>query len=341
MLSLKKSLDEAERQEALFRTSLACYLSAIQSVERNVIETQPALAEEHRQRLRLLHRQVTGEPTPELLEQSRGNLDAEVSNYTQQVRTLLKQKETDLQDILKILGDAVETLQVRNNQYDNRLSGVTQELEVVSRIDDLSVMRRKLADQVAELKSCVETLRREGQISVLELQKKTESFHGRLLQAEKLASTDHLTGVLNRREAENKIQERIQAGNPFCLIVLDLNRFKQINDRLGHIAGDQVLKTFADRLCQLVRPTDTVGRWGGDEFVAIMDCSLYDGMLRTRQIGERVRGNYVLKLDSGEVRVEVSASMGVAEYMRGETAEQLFNRADALQYQRKQAGTLA
>ena len=83
----------------------------------------------------------------------------------------------------------------------------------------------------------------------------------RLRETETLASKDELTGLLNRRSLENRIEIAIASVHTFCLVLLDLNGFKQINDSHGHAAGDRLLKQFADELRANVRASDTVGRW--------------------------------------------------------------------------------
>jgi len=158
-------------------------------------------------------------------------LDQELRTYAEKVSAHFGQKEQDLREIIVILGEAAETLNLRNDSYNAKLRGFTKELEAASKLDDLGQMRRRLAEQVAGLKVCVESLFTEGQSSVGAMQMELKGFQARLEQAERLASTDALTGLMNRREAENKLREIIRSGETFCLIMLDLDRFKWINDR--------------------------------------------------------------------------------------------------------------
>src|SRR5262249_15551644 len=88
--------------------------------------------------------------------------------------------------------------------------------------------------------------------------------------AKALAKTDPLTGLGNRRRAEEAIQAAISSGRPFSLLVFDLNGLKPINDRYGHNRGDQLLKQVALGLSNAVRGSDVVCRWGGDEFVIVL-----------------------------------------------------------------------
>ncbi len=104
-----------------------------------------------------------------------------------------------------------------------------------------------------------------------------------LKELHKQATTDHLTGLLNRRallEALRKEVERIKGSNrknTLCLCFMDLDNFKLINDTFGHAEGDKVLKAFASILRETLKSYDIVGRWGGDEFVAgVINCENFD-----------------------------------------------------------------
>jgi diguanylate cyclase (GGDEF)-like protein len=167
------------------------------------------------------------------------------------------------------------------------------------------------------------------------IEQELKVFEDRLRNAERMASTDSLTDLFNRREGEKRAEERIRAGRIFCLLVLDLNHFKWINDRYGHNCGDQVLKLVARKLEEQIRPSDTVCRWGGDEFLIIMECDLGVAMNRSRQIGEKLCGRYAVTISGRRSEVEVSACLGVAAHNPGETIEQVFERADAMLYQIK------
>lgn len=153
----------------------------------------------------------------------------------------------------------------------------------------------------------------------------------RLKDAERLARTDALTGLGNRREAEGAIREAIAGARPFCLLIFDLNGFKAINDCYGHVQGDQLLKALAKRMQSAVRAADIVCRWGGDEFVVVLnESSMTDAEDRARQIQAGAFGEFTLYRGSETIRVRVSAGVGAAEYKSGESAAEFFERADLL-----------
>ncbi len=157
------------------------------------------------------------------------------------------------------------------NRHSSQLQELAGELEVVAELDNLSLIRDRLTESVGWLKSCADSMKHEEAASAEEMQTELRAVQGRLHEAESLAARDCLTGLANRREAEKLMARRIQAGRPFCIILFDLDNFKQVNDRHGHHVGDHILKAFSNRLASQFRRDDVPCRWGGDEFLVVMN----------------------------------------------------------------------
>ena len=156
---------------------------------------------------------------------------------------------------------------------------------------------------------------------------------------ERRATTDELTGLVNRREFERITEEELLAAERFntgvCLMLIDLNGFKQINDTLGHQFGDLVLQAAAARLKSAVRDTDVVGRWGGDEFVILLP-GIEDGT-GVRASAERIGRSLADTAIVGEVIV--TAAIGAALFPRhGRELDDLISAADVAMYSAKSTG---
>src|SRR5258708_3287249 len=128
---------------------------------------------------------------------------------------------------------------------------------------------------------------------------------------------------------------RVAADRQFCLLLFDLDTFKRINCDYGHLCGDEILKQLGSRLSSHVRPRDFVCRWGGDEFVAILECPLANAQARAQELAQLLGGSYKVILEGQEIDVNIGVSFGVSERLQGESAEQVFQRADEGMYRQK------
>jgi diguanylate cyclase (GGDEF)-like protein len=156
---------------------------------------------------------------------------------------------------------------------------------------------------------------------------------------EQMATTDMLTGLLNRRvvtdmaEAELKLIER--SGSPLCVAVIDLDHFKDINDRFGHHAGDTALKEFAQCTAPQLRQVDKLARWGGEEFLLLLpQLTQAEALTALERLRKTVEG-LVFK---DHALMRLTFSVGIAQVQPGETLEQLVDRADHAVYDAKRAG---
>jgi len=161
-------------------------------------------------------------------------------------------------------------------------------------------------------------------------------------QLKHLATHDVLTGLPNRSLLLDRLSQTVahakRNSTRFMVAFIDLDRFKWVNDNLGHEAGDQLLQTVARRLLDTLRESDTVARIGGDEFVALLSGSdsLDDGLHTINRIVERV--SQLITLDNG-YEINVSCSVGCSTFPEdGAAAEELLVAADAALYQAKEAG---
>ena len=157
-----------------------------------------------------------------------------------------------------------------------------------------------------------------------------------------MAVVDTLTGLNNRRFFDTNyaacVGEAARKGRPLCLMLLDIDFFKRVNDSYGHDAGDQILKSFAARIRRVVRSSDLVCRLGGEEFGILMPDTPLEIAMR---VAERVRG--VVEADlftyaPDHPAIRVTASIGLAARTGGDNPDSLMRRADSALYQSKDAG---
>lgn len=156
-----------------------------------------------------------------------------------------------------------------------------------------------------------------------------------------LARTDELTQVANRRvlieRIENEVDRSERYGGELSLLILDIDDFKDVNDRFGHLLGDEVLRTLASLLEETSREPDVVGRYGGEEFgVVLPQTGLDEGVALAERVIERVRDEQFER--NGET-LSITCSVGVAELSESESnGEELLRRADDALYRAKKRG---
>jgi two-component system cell cycle response regulator len=155
------------------------------------------------------------------------------------------------------------------------------------------------------------------------------------------ATYDALTGVVNRAvvmdSLRTELSRQVRDHRPFGIVLIDIDHFKQINDTYGHICGDAVLKEVAQRMKNSVRPYDTVGRYGGEEFLIVVSSSDEQG---TMSLAERVRfalESRPIETEAGEVSVTVSCGVAVSN-AKGTDPQSLLRLADEALYRAKQQG---
>lgn len=180
-------------------------------------------------------------------------------------------------------------------------------------------------------------------VAMTEAQKRIERQQARIAELENLSVTDELTGAMNRRGFDMQLRKALAQSKRSSadgtdteggvVLMIDLDRFKSVNDTYGHAAGDELLRLVAGVLIRDVRASDTVARLGGDEFAVLMpDLDAADGLDRARRLEKRLNAT---RLSWGELVLPVSASVGAVSYRPQDRPVELMKRADEIMYRRK------
>jgi diguanylate cyclase len=151
----------------------------------------------------------------------------------------------------------------------------------------------------------------------------------------KLAALDPLTGLYNRRSGEQRLAEEISRAQRYdrllTILLLDLNGLKDVNDRFGHAAGDDLLRRFAEHLSRAIRGSDLAVRLGGDEFLVLLpECKLEDVRLILNRLNDRT-------MEFGGQSITITFSAGWTNFKPGESSEDVLKRADDALYVNKRA----
>ena len=346
MISLKKYLDmdpdhpraSEPDTKALLSATLESYCSALLAMAKNGARACPALGSDLQQGLAGIQKRLSHQVTAAVVSETGKHVEEQLLQWGNRTAEYFKNKTTEVKDLLLTLARTAESMGERDQKYTRQLGEFTAQLQTIANLDDLTQMRSSLLLRAAELKTCVDRMAQDSTKSVVRLQQEVSTYETKLKTFEELALRDTLTGLANRRSVEERIEWRISHGQVFCVVILDLDRFKQVNDSYGHVAGDDLLKQFSQELRSNIRPTDVVGRWGGDEFIMVLDCDLPGARTQIERMQKWVFGDYTIQLAAGKnkVKINLDASIGLAQWQPGETTQHLTERADAAMYQEKE-----
>ncbi|MBA6420311.1 GGDEF domain-containing protein [Pseudomonas sp. 5Ae-yellow] len=263
------------------------------------------------------------------LSQFQGNLEDAQSSYVDSLETD-RTLEVDIRDEVKVLHEDVreaEDLDTLKANVEAKLSSLLSKV-------DLARDRREARDsKVSErLTTMVE------RIQVMEVEAQT--FRKHLEEQRQQAMIDTLTGLANRAGLQKRMSEEFERwqryGGQLLLVVLDVDHFKSINDRFGHLAGDKVLRLIALQLSRRLRKTDYIGRFGGEEFVVLMPgTTLEQGAIALEELRAGIEGS-PFHFKNEPVRVTIS--IGYTQFCKGDTLDTVFERADKAMYSAKDQG---
>jgi len=192
----------------------------------------------------------------------------------------------------------------------------------------------KLLDDFQQLEAELKKARRTIEIKEIELK-------AVLAQSHEISNSDVLTFLPNRRKIIGDLQAEViraaRYGSPLSISLVDIDHFKNVNDNYGHLTGDETLRTIAARLRDQIRHPDTIGRYGGEEFLIVLPNS--DSKDATEQAARLCQQIRDLKIDTEKHQFTVTISVGVAQFRNGqENWEQFLSRADDALYQAKENG---
>jgi diguanylate cyclase len=334
MVSLRESIEEHERREALLGKSLECYSSAIDDVEKYIFRQYPTKFGMAPPSFAQERSQIRNGPACELLDETRQRLSNELADAAERLKTQMAGM-VELRQVLSLIEQTTTSLTKQGEQRVSSFSDVASTLQVSMSLNSIDDFRNLLGVQVRNLRTLVDEMRQENRALVSELEKEMSTYRRKLDEAEKLAGTDPLTGLDNRRSFERRVRQLLDADQRFTLMILDLDHFRSINNQYGHIRGDEILQEFARRMQDVLRDGEHACRWGGDEFVILCLSPMRETVERSNDIEATLAGHYRLSGPGVSVVVRIGISIGLAEAHPGESASQIFARADALLYREK------
>jgi diguanylate cyclase len=262
-------------------------------------------------------------------------------DYFRQAQGYLLERENEIKEVIDLLREALSTLTGEADTFNQRLLDSSVRFKRLVEIEDLRELKRQITQEVNEFTRIVAEKRKRDQEVYAKMSKRFEVLQEKLRQTKQEVLLDPLTHVGNRRSMDHALKRAIQESKkPIILAILDIDDFKDINDIYGHQVGDQALMCVAGWLVANVRSGDFLARYGGDEFVVLLtNTSLPQAEMRFLQLLANIAASQFNYHDGNETRtIRLSVSCGLAEYLAGDTSDDLMRRADKGLYEAKKRG---
>ncbi len=280
----------------------------------------------------------------EIIEQTEGN---PAENLWEIYRRFFVQEDKALDKMRQELRRIIVNMQDEFTHSGENLSSYTKTLNRFAKILDtqkspetMSVEVQKVIDDTHSMESSQERV--ESQISSIMLE--VESLRKELEQVKEESLTDALTGILNRKAFDATLEQTIQSAHkqsaPFCLLMLDIDHFKQFNDTYGHLVGDKVLRFVASTLKRCLKGQDIAARFGGEEFAMILPQTALTGGAEaiSEQIRQAISSGDLKDKGNGQSYGRITVSIGIAQFRMNELPNDLIGRADRALYLAKERG---
>lgn len=257
--------------------------------------------------------------------------------------SLVEQEKEELKAIIGSLAGYIQSLSVSSESYGAKLDNYSKKIISATSLDEIKKIQHAILAETLEIQKANTEMREkfvEANMKVAEAGEKIARLEKELMMARQEKAVDSLTRVFNRGYFDERIKEAVaqfkRTGESCCLIMLDIDSFKDFNDTYGHQAGDQVLAKIAEIIKESVRASDTVARYGGEEFALILyRARLKNAMKMAENIRKNVRLHEFVVLDKV---IRVTVSMGVTEFTPADEPKDIIERADKGLYEAKREG---
>jgi diguanylate cyclase len=245
----------------------------------------------------------------------------------------------DIQQLLEQLASSTKETDSQAHQFDTSLHEYDATLKQNLDPPKLMALIKSMASDTGKMIDSMQDLQSELVVS----KQKVEKLHQELQSARGEALIDPLTGILNRRGFENSAKltlsnhEALSKG--LCLLMVDIDHFKQINDTYGHLFGDKVIRAIANTLKSKVRGQDSVARMGGEEFALLLaETDISGARTVAENMRQTIEGCQIQRLDTHERIGGITISIGIAAYTGGNNLVDLLGDADKALYTSKRQG---
>lgn len=240
---------------------------------------------------------------------------------------------------IEAVHEAINSAMTTANAYSGSLQSASGDLQGEINVDTMRALAERLLNETRRMQATNMALEQKLEASRDDI----ASLQRDLDDVRRESMLDPLTKIANRKSfdegIDRAIKDAVSTKDPLCLMIIDIDHFKNFNDTYGHQTGDQVLRLVAMTLKSNIKGKDLAARYGGEEFVAILPSTDIEGaVIVAENIRKAIQAKELLKRSTNEKLGRITASFGVAAFRPNDTAASLIERADRCLYAAKHAG---
>lgn len=337
---VEKSMILQEKSDVFLR-SIDAMIHFLKSF---AIDDKEIHSDRFKKSLDVLNEQFAADERPKRIELNFEHQKNKILSFIEHQHHYIADREKELRDIIDLLTKAMANLDVENREFYHRVQDQSEKMEKITRLDDIKKIKSALAHEVSQMREIVELKKDQDRRQVQLLAGQVDSLRRELEKTRAKSMTDGLTGVYNREAFDDTLVDLIERNRvmntTFSLMILDLDDFKQINDKYGHVIGDRVLVAFSKKCRSSIRGDDYIARYGGEEFAIILPgANMKNALKKGRQICDAVAATrYATSTSQEDDYLSVTVSIGVTDFNKDDTPESMINRADKALYKAKNNG---
>jgi diguanylate cyclase (GGDEF)-like protein len=309
MISIGSAISELERCHRLSAAALDSYTAALRNLAQYAVEVDESLTAPHRRHLSALAEEVAS-GQPEALEESRSTLRGLLRDYRDKSAHFLAGLREDLATSARTLEEILDSLAQNDGDHVSRLRSAVLQLRQAANGPSEVAVRAAIMPVTEVIEICLEEIHKQHQFTIAQFQAEIRMLHQRIDTLETAVSIDQLTTLLNRAEMEERVRN---ASPPFCILMVRVQGFRLAEARYGKEAGIECIAAFAKRLRSGMPPGAEVGRWGYEEFLAILHAARAEVMPIAKWVTEHLSGSYSCLQNGKAVRPQLQASAAVLE----------------------------
>jgi diguanylate cyclase len=327
MISIRQQIREADHFAPRFEALRNAHLALTTALPKAALPANPELAGHCKESLDQAALAVSLETSAKDIDQAGKVAVTQLDAICRSNIEAIEQRDSALKEVIGTVAEVINGFKGHGERHNSKMEQIAAEFDALSRLEDVNEIRRRLCEDVARLRESVQEMRREGEESVRHFETLVVSFQQRLEVARKESRFDRLTGLGDRRDAEQELRQVGKRRAPVCVLLFDIEGFCEINRTHGTPFGDKLLHALAHTLREAFPEENSLFRWGADEFLVIAEGRLPVRLESSRLICRKFASNDRYSTDGGARHLRASVASGGTEYRRGDSVGDLYRRA--------------